>query len=297
MTLGKKQTTPAAVLVDLALLALASLLFALSFPSFLSDRGWFPLGFVCLIPVFVVVHRARWAAIPFYGIFFGYVELCHLQLLAGPVSPPHAGRGAPDLRGVVPADPAGAEAGRQPVPVIRVPAADGPVGLLRVLHQVQGVPRLCLRHHGVHPVPLPALHPGRRPRRGLGRLGARGLPVGPGRQRAEERPRGAARELAQADRAGRRVARRVRRGGRVRPARARGHGWRPAVEGRPRPAEHRPVAGRVHGVQGLPAHSHPAQRRGAEGRPRPGCLVGNLLRARNRLAHALPDRPADLRAS
>ena len=74
MILGKKQASPASVLLDLCLLALASLLFALSFPSFLSDRGWYPLGFICLVPVFAVVHRARWAAIPFYGIFFGYVS-------------------------------------------------------------------------------------------------------------------------------------------------------------------------------------------------------------------------------
>jgi hypothetical protein len=34
------------VLVDLALIALGALLFALSFPSFLSNWGWFPLAYV-----------------------------------------------------------------------------------------------------------------------------------------------------------------------------------------------------------------------------------------------------------
>ncbi|HTZ51408.1 MAG TPA: apolipoprotein N-acyltransferase, partial [Spirochaetia bacterium] len=63
-----------AVLADLGLTALSALLFALSFPSFLSDQGWFPLGFVCLAPLFAVVRRASWAAIPFYGLFFGYAS-------------------------------------------------------------------------------------------------------------------------------------------------------------------------------------------------------------------------------
>ena len=60
------------VLVDFGLLVVSAVAFALSFPSFLSPAGWFPLGFVCLVPLFIVVHRANWAAIPFYGIFFGY---------------------------------------------------------------------------------------------------------------------------------------------------------------------------------------------------------------------------------
>jgi apolipoprotein N-acyltransferase len=62
------------VLADLGLLLLSALLFALSFPGFLSDAGWFPLGFICLVPLFIVVRRASWPAIPFYGLFFGYVS-------------------------------------------------------------------------------------------------------------------------------------------------------------------------------------------------------------------------------
>ncbi len=61
------------VLIDLALLSLASLAFSLSFPSFASERGWFPLAYVALAPLFLVAHRARWAATPFYGLFFGYL--------------------------------------------------------------------------------------------------------------------------------------------------------------------------------------------------------------------------------
>jgi apolipoprotein N-acyltransferase len=75
------------VLLDLGLLGLSALLFALSFPSFLSDWGWFPLAFVCLIPLFIVVHRARWAAVPFYGLFFGYVSYALFNYWLGTFHP------------------------------------------------------------------------------------------------------------------------------------------------------------------------------------------------------------------
>jgi apolipoprotein N-acyltransferase len=74
-------------LADLGLLLLSSLLFALSFPSFLSDWGWFPLGFVCLAPLFVVVHRAGWAQVPFYGLFFGYVSYALFNYWLGKFHP------------------------------------------------------------------------------------------------------------------------------------------------------------------------------------------------------------------
>jgi apolipoprotein N-acyltransferase len=74
------------ILLDLGLLALSSLLFALSFPSFLSDWGWFPLAFISLVPLFVVVHRARWPAIPFYGIFFGYLSYALFNFIHSPSS-------------------------------------------------------------------------------------------------------------------------------------------------------------------------------------------------------------------
>jgi apolipoprotein N-acyltransferase len=62
------------LLVDLALLTLAALLYALSFPSFASERGWFPLAYVALVPLFLVAHRSRWAAAPFYGLYFGMLS-------------------------------------------------------------------------------------------------------------------------------------------------------------------------------------------------------------------------------
>ena len=60
------------VLIELGLLSLSSVVFALSFPSFISDWGWFPLAFISVIPVFIVVYRCSWKVVPFYGIFYGY---------------------------------------------------------------------------------------------------------------------------------------------------------------------------------------------------------------------------------
>ncbi len=60
--------------LNIALLLFSALLFALSFPNFLSNWGFFPLGFVSLIPVFIVVHRSSWIGIPLYGLFYGFVS-------------------------------------------------------------------------------------------------------------------------------------------------------------------------------------------------------------------------------
>jgi apolipoprotein N-acyltransferase len=75
------------VLLDLGLIALSAVLFALAFPSFLSVNGWFPLGFVCVAPLFAVVRRARWPAIPFYGLFFGYAAYALFNYWLGRFSP------------------------------------------------------------------------------------------------------------------------------------------------------------------------------------------------------------------
>ncbi|MGO9308766.1 MAG: apolipoprotein N-acyltransferase [Spirochaetia bacterium] len=75
------------ILVDLGLLSVSSLLFALAFPSFLSIQGWFPLGFVCLVPLFMVVRRASWPAVPFYGLFFGYASYALFNYWLGKFHP------------------------------------------------------------------------------------------------------------------------------------------------------------------------------------------------------------------
>jgi apolipoprotein N-acyltransferase len=67
-----KKNRPAGFFIDLALLSFSALLFALSFPSFLSNRGWWPLAFICLAPMFYAASRASWKLIAFYGAFFGF---------------------------------------------------------------------------------------------------------------------------------------------------------------------------------------------------------------------------------
>jgi apolipoprotein N-acyltransferase len=57
----------------LGLLLAGAFVFSLAFPSFASKWGWFPLGFISLIPVFIVVHRSNWAGVFFYGAFYGFV--------------------------------------------------------------------------------------------------------------------------------------------------------------------------------------------------------------------------------
>jgi apolipoprotein N-acyltransferase len=60
------------VLINLGLVLVGSLIFALSFPSFLSEAGWFPLAFIALVPVFILVHRSGWIGIAFYGLLYGF---------------------------------------------------------------------------------------------------------------------------------------------------------------------------------------------------------------------------------
>ncbi len=60
------------ILFELGLLLLSALLFALAFPNFLYDWGFFPLAFIAIFPAFIVVHRATWIRIFPYGIFYGF---------------------------------------------------------------------------------------------------------------------------------------------------------------------------------------------------------------------------------
>jgi apolipoprotein N-acyltransferase len=59
--------------IELGLLVIGAVLFALSFPSFISEWGWAPVAFISLVPVFVVVHRCSWPVVPFYGLFYGFI--------------------------------------------------------------------------------------------------------------------------------------------------------------------------------------------------------------------------------
>ncbi|MFP4619148.1 MAG: apolipoprotein N-acyltransferase [Spirochaetaceae bacterium] len=61
-------------LLQIGLLVGGSVLFALSFPGIVSDKGFFPLAFISLIPVFVLVHRSSWKLIPLYGVAYGFLS-------------------------------------------------------------------------------------------------------------------------------------------------------------------------------------------------------------------------------
>ena len=63
-----------AVIQELGLLALAALLFGLSFPSFISFSGWGFLGFIALVPLFVVIRRVGWLKIFLYAPVFGWAS-------------------------------------------------------------------------------------------------------------------------------------------------------------------------------------------------------------------------------
>ncbi len=59
--------------VELLLLILSSILFSLSFPSFISKWGIAPIAFISIIPVFIVIHSSNWKFIVPYGAFYGFI--------------------------------------------------------------------------------------------------------------------------------------------------------------------------------------------------------------------------------
>ncbi|RKX81402.1 MAG: apolipoprotein N-acyltransferase, partial [Spirochaetes bacterium] len=73
-TKNKKHSFTLKIIKELLLLTLGAVLFSLSFPSYISKWGFFPLAFFALIPVFIVIHKSRWTSIFLYGIFFGFVS-------------------------------------------------------------------------------------------------------------------------------------------------------------------------------------------------------------------------------
>ena len=62
------------ILVEIGLLVVSALLFAASFPNVLNEWGFFPLAFISLVPIFIVIHRCGWIRIVIYGIFYGYIS-------------------------------------------------------------------------------------------------------------------------------------------------------------------------------------------------------------------------------
>ncbi len=62
------------VLIDIALLLISALFFALAFPSFLSVKGWAPLAYIAIAPAFIVVHRTSWIGSFLLGWLYGLVS-------------------------------------------------------------------------------------------------------------------------------------------------------------------------------------------------------------------------------
>ncbi|TVQ24114.1 MAG: apolipoprotein N-acyltransferase [Spirochaetaceae bacterium] len=72
------------MLVQLLLVATGAIVFSLAFPSFVSKWGWAPLAYVALIPVAVVVHRARWPEVFAFGFLYGLTTyIIHNYWLGG----------------------------------------------------------------------------------------------------------------------------------------------------------------------------------------------------------------------
>jgi apolipoprotein N-acyltransferase len=59
---------------ELGLLLFSALLFALSFPSFLSDTGWWPFVFLALAPLVPVLRSSSWKQISVYGALYAFVS-------------------------------------------------------------------------------------------------------------------------------------------------------------------------------------------------------------------------------
>ncbi len=73
--------------VETGLLLVSALLFALSFPGFHSEWGWFPLAYICLVPMFLVIHRSGWGRIFLYGALFGFTSYALFNYWLGKFHP------------------------------------------------------------------------------------------------------------------------------------------------------------------------------------------------------------------
>ena len=67
-----KHQTLLAWAVNIGLLLLGALLFALGFPSFIADWGWAPFAWISLIPIVLLIRRIRWWSAPLWGAVYGY---------------------------------------------------------------------------------------------------------------------------------------------------------------------------------------------------------------------------------
>ncbi len=61
------------VVTEVLLLIISAVVFAISFPSFVSLNGLWFLSFIALIPMFMVIHNTKWYLTPIYGFLYGFV--------------------------------------------------------------------------------------------------------------------------------------------------------------------------------------------------------------------------------
>jgi apolipoprotein N-acyltransferase len=61
-------------IIEIGVIILAALLFALSFPSFISNTGWGFLGFIAIFPIFYLFHRVSYLKVIIYGAIFGFLS-------------------------------------------------------------------------------------------------------------------------------------------------------------------------------------------------------------------------------
>lgn len=58
--------------LEILLLIITSVIYSFAFPGFLSDKGFGAIAFFALIPLFAVIRKTSWVAVPFYGFLFGF---------------------------------------------------------------------------------------------------------------------------------------------------------------------------------------------------------------------------------
>ena len=73
---------------SLILLLISSVLFALSFPSFINDNGFAFLGYFALVPMFLAIHQIRLRTAPLWGFLYGLVTYALFNYWLGIFYPP-----------------------------------------------------------------------------------------------------------------------------------------------------------------------------------------------------------------
>ncbi|MDR0876636.1 MAG: apolipoprotein N-acyltransferase [Treponema sp.] len=72
MSTGKNRDWVTGILFNLGLVALGCVLFVLSFPNLLIEKGFPLFGWVAFVPVFIVIHRSSLGASLVWGALYGY---------------------------------------------------------------------------------------------------------------------------------------------------------------------------------------------------------------------------------